>query len=452
MSDGTYTLAVRILILSTYELGHQPHHLALATAALSEAGHDVRPVDLSVDPWDLSCAEDTHAVAIAVPMHTAMRLAMDVIASLRALRPELPIALFGLYAIEGMAPVDVARFAGEFIGPLTSWADAIEANTEPITVGTAIRRAAPRTLIPVRSGLPGLSHYAHLSHGGEERLAGYVEASTGCRHRCAHCPVPVIYDGRVSIADPSSVLTDITQQVEAGARHITFGDPDFLNAPAHSRKVIRAMHDRYPDVTFDATVKVEHILEHTDVWPEFSEAGCLFVVSAFETMNDIILARLDKGHTGADAARAVDLLRSHRIEVRPSWLPFTPWTELSDIVDVFRFIASNDLVPNTDPVQLAIRLLIPKGSLLLEAPDAADWLGEYDEERLSYTWTSRDPAIDDLQRQLHDVAESQGDDAAGAFVQMRNAVATAATLDPDSIPIPAGATVGRPRLMENWFC
>jgi radical SAM superfamily enzyme YgiQ (UPF0313 family) len=444
---------VHILAVSTYELGHQPHHLALATAALTARGHTVQPIDLAVDQWRTTLLVDVDAIVVAVPMHTAMRLALDVVGSIRRERPQIPVAMFGLYAIEDMAPDGVARFAGEFLEPLTEWADAIARDTHPVDLAAAVRTASPRTLIPLRDTLPGLDNYARLSHEGDERTAGYVEASTGCRHRCRHCPVPVIYDGRVSIADPDTVLADITQQVEAGAAHITFGDPDFLNAPVHSRRVVAAMHDRHPDVTFDATVKVEHILDRPQIWAEFAAANCLFVVSAFEILNDDILARLDKGHSAADIARAVDLLRDHGIEIRPSWLPFTPWTSIVDIVDVFRFIASNDLIPNTDPVQLAIRLLIPKGSLLAGSDDASDWLGDFDADRLSYTWVSSDAAVDDLQRRLHVLAESHNhDDPVATFQRMWNEVAARADIDPESITIPAGAALARPRLMENWFC
>jgi len=41
--------------------------------------------------------------------------------------------------------------------------------------------------------------------------------------------------------------------VAAGATHITFGDPDFLNGPGHALKVVRAAHAEFPRLTFDFT-------------------------------------------------------------------------------------------------------------------------------------------------------------------------------------------------------
>ena len=216
-------------------------------------------------------------------------------------------------------------------------------------------------------------------------------------HRCRHCPVPVVYDGRIRIVALDAVLADVEQQVAAGAEHVTFADPDFLNGVAHSRRVVHAVHDRFPDLSFDCTVKVEHVLAHPEVWPEFAAAGCVFVVSAFESVDDATLRRLDKGHTAADEATAVDLLREHGIEVRPSWLPFTPWTTLDQVRALLEFVAHHDLVGNVDPVQYTIRLLLPPGSLLLDHPDVAAHLGGYDPERASHSWRSADPAMDTLQ-------------------------------------------------------
>ena len=83
------------------------------------------------------------------------------------------------------------------------------------------------------------------------------------------------------------------------------------------QRFARAVHTEFPDITFDCTVKVEHILRDESVWSELSDLGCLFVVSAFECVDDDTLVRLDKGHTTADAALAVAVLRRHGIEVRP---------------------------------------------------------------------------------------------------------------------------------------
>jgi len=469
---------MRVLLASTYELGHQPLHVASPAAALGHAGHEVRCVDLSVERWDAGALAWADAVAFSVPMHTAMRLALRAAAGVRRDRPSLPVCLYGLYATvtggrTGGALADLA-VAGEYEPALVAWADGLEpaghegrpaevgASGPPPSGGVVVALGRSPRRRPARHLLPPLDRYAHLAIGDEERLVGYVEASHGCSHRCLHCPVPAVYDGRTRVVDQDVVLADVEQQVAMGARHVTFGDPDFLNRPLHALRVVRAVHQRFPDTTFDCTVKVEHVLRHRGVWAELAGAGCLFVVSALECVNDAVLARLDKGHTAAEAAEAVVLLRHHGIELRPSFLPFTPWTTLDDLVDILDFVIEHDLVGNVDPVQFTIRLLVPEGSLLARRPELIQ-LGPYDPERLTYTWAAQDPRLDQLQSELSALVEAAvaaGEVAESIFLDV-NAMVRAAAGRPGQAGvgvggngplIATGAVTGRPRLTEPWFC
>ncbi len=404
---------MRILLVATYELGQQPTNLGAAAAHLREQGHEIRTVDVSVEPWEPALVDWADEVAFSVPMHTATRLARDLARGI-----DRPTRCFGLYADQCV----------DFASPVTWDTDA----------------SGP----PDRDLLPPLDRYARLVLGGEQRLVGSVLASVGCAHRCRHCPVPVVYDGRVKRLDEDAVLDDIAQLADAGAQHITFGDPDFLNAPPHSRRIVHGMHERFPHLTFDCTVKVEHVLRHADVWPEFAAAGCVFVVSAFESVNDDVLERLDKGHTTDDAARAVEVLRDAGIDVRPSWMPFTPWTTTGDVVALLDFVHEHDLVGSVDPVQYTVRLLLPKGSLLLAHADLAPFLGAWDDDRSSFTWTSTDPAVDDLQQRLSALVEARS--AAGADGLETYALVRAAA---GAAPVDLSTTsTGRPRLTESWFC
>jgi radical SAM superfamily enzyme YgiQ (UPF0313 family) len=436
---------MRILIVASYELGHQPLGVAAPASLLRSRGHEVRTLDLSMEQWDRELVEWADRIAFSVPMHTASRIARRAIAAARSQRPDLPIACFGLYALT-MGDVADSVIAGETDQALAAWIDGGDARS---VVDLGRHAAVPGRPLPARDLLPSLDRYARLAVDGQERVVGYVEASHGCSHRCRHCPVPVVYDGRLRIVDVEAVLDDAAQQVAAGATHITFGDPDFLNGAQHARRVVRAFHDRFPGVSFDCTVKVEHILRHEDIWSEFADAGCLFVVSAFESTDDETLARLDKGHTAADAARAVTVLREHGIEIRPSWMPFTPWTTLDQVQTLLDFVAEHDLVGNVDPVQYTIRLLLPEGSLLLTHPEVLPVLGPYDAERGAFMWASPEPAMDDLQLRLSALVEDQS--SAGADIPMiYAAIREVCGLPP--VAVDARASEMRPRLTEPWFC
>lgn len=444
---------MRILLVSTYELGHQPLQLAMPAAALLAAGHEVRCVDVAVDPLDPTAFDWADRVAFSVPMHTAMRLALQVAETIRAGWPELPLCFYGLYAQVSRGHIVRSAadtvIAGEYEPGLLAWAGGQDS-------GSVIQLTRVRARLPARHLLPALDRYVRFAVAGEERLVGSVEASRGCSHRCRHCPVPVVYDGRVRAVDEATVVADVDQLVAAGARHVTFADPDFLNAPHHSRRVIAAIHQRHPHLTFDCTTKVEHILRHPEVWPELAEAGCAFVVSAFESTSDGILQHLQKGHTVAEASEAVVLLRHHGIEMRPSWLPFTPWTSINDLVDLVDFVVSHDLVLNVDPVQYTVRLLLPEGSLLLGSPAMTPHLGPYDPTRLGWTWSHPDPAIDQLQQELATLVEGRvGQEASMIFGEIDALIRAKATTFSSAPPL-GGASSGpegeRPRLTEPWFC
>jgi len=437
---------MHVLLVSTYELGHQPLHVASPAAALRAAGHEVATLDIAVSDWAPDLVTWADAAAFSVPMHTAMRLAIKGAEEIKRQRSDVPICFYGLYAtVKG--PADVA-IAGEYEPGLLEWLTALDRSAS-VNGEAAARRISlgrQRFHLPVRTTLPPLDRYARLEIGSSQRLAGYVEASHGCVHRCRHCPVPVVYDGRTRRVPVDVVIEDVEQQVRAGAEHITFGDPDFLNRWAHSMKIVELLHARFPDVTFDITTKVSHLLRYASLVPLLAEYGCLFVVSAFESMNETILGRLDKGHTAADASRAVRLLREHGIEIRPSWLPFTPWTTADDVADILDFVATHDLVGNVDPVQYTIRLLVPEGSLMLDVMD----VGDYDADTLSYVWTS---PTDDLQRELAQIVEEgseRGSSGTELFYAVRRVVFTAAGRE---VPIGDIEIDGdRPRLTEPWFC
>jgi hypothetical protein len=432
-------------LVSTYELGHQPLDVASPAAELRARGHDVRAVDVAVDAWDPSFVDEVDAVGVSVPMHTALRLGQEVVASVRARRPTVPIAAYGLYA--GMATDVDARIAGEYEAPLADWVDGIRPSQVVHLGRHPVRR-------PDRDLLPGLDRYARLLTGcGDGVLAGAVQTARGCASRCRHCPVPVVYGGRVRPVDIEVVLADVDQLVAAGGGHVTFADPDFLSAPAHALRVVRAMGERHPQLTFDLTTKVELVLRHRSIWPALAEAGCLFVVSALECVDDAVLALLDKGHTAADASEAVGVLRVAGLDLRPSLLPFTPWTTVDGLVALVDFVVAHDLAANVEPAHWSIRLLLPQGSLLLGRPELAPHLRGYDALALSYRWNAADPEVDALQAlvaKLVEAAVAEGVGPADVTRRVAALIRTTAGLDPDVGPLEPGDD--RPRLSEAWFC
>jgi len=422
-----------------------------------------------VQPFDPALARAASFVGIAVPMHTALRLGVQAAAQVRAANPGAHVCFYGLYAwlnadylLEGLADSVVA---GEAEAALVALFEALAAGRAAESVpgvSTRAARAQPalRRLplpVPDRADLPPLDRYAAYVDGGVARRAGYVEASRGCLHTCTHCPIVPVYGGRFFAVPAEVVLADIRQQVAAGAEHITFGDPDFLNGPGHALRLARRLHAEFPRVTFDFTVKVEHILRHAALLRELAALGCTFVTSAIESVSETVLARLEKGHTVPDVDAALAILDAAGIALQPTLVAFTPWTTLDDYLAQLEFIRTRGLEAHIAPVQLSIRLLLPPRSPLLRVPDAPAWLGELDAAGFTYRWHHPDPRLDELHALVAGrvaAGEASGEPAEITHAAVRDlAYAMAGRAAPEG-PLAPRAAPRRPppRLTENWFC
>ncbi len=384
---------MNIVLISTYDLGRQPFGLASPAGWLRQDGHSVLCVDLAISHLPSLEIRTAELVAFHLPMHTATRLAAGAIAKVRLLNPAAALCCYGLYAPLNAAylrKLGVATIlGGEFEGDLRRLASGFE--TVPAAVPERLQFK-----IPDRSGLPGFAQYPKLLANGERRRAGYTEASRGCKHFCRHCPVVPVYQGQFRVVQQDIVLADVRQQVAAGAQHISFGDPDFLNGPAHARRIVEALHREFPAITYDATIKIEHLLKHRDLLPVLRNTGCLFVITAVESVQDSTLEKLDKGHTRRDFVDAVQVCREIGLTLSPTFIPFTPWTTPDDYRDLLATLAELDLIENVAPVQLGLRLLIPAGSRLLELEEISRQVEDFDESALLYRWRHADPAMDEL--------------------------------------------------------
>ncbi len=438
---------MRVLLVSTYDLGHQPFGLASPAAWLRARGHEVACVDASLAPVSTDAFAGAGVIGFFLPMHTATRLAIPLIERARRANPSARLCCFGLYAAlnrEHLRSLGIeACFGAEFETALVEFAEGRQAADTPSP-------ARQRFLTPDRSTLPPLTLYPQLVTETGSKVTGYTEASRGCKHLCRHCPVVPVYRGAFRVVSPDVVLADIRRQVEAGARHITFGDPDFLNGPAHARRIVERLHHQFPDLTYDATIKIEHLVKHREMLPLLRATGCLFVTSAVESLDDAVLAKLDKGHTRADFFTAADLMRQAGLALSPTFIPFTPWTTAASYRDLLASLHELELVENTAPIQLALRLLIPAHSLLLELSDVAACVERFDPPALLYRWNHPDPSMDWLAATaLETVKAGQREQISRReiFERLWKLAHGEAIAGP---PRPARATI--PYLEEPWYC
>ena len=447
---------MRIVLISTYELGRQPFGLASPAAWLRNAGFDVAQVDLSRQILDADLIRSAQRIAFYLPMHTATRIATMAVPKIRALNPAAELCAYGLYA-----PVnrDLLRelgvgtiIGGEFEKGLLAW-------VQGRAGGPEISLDRLQFLTPDRRGLPALDRYAHLTlPGGSTRVVGYTETTRGCKHLCRHCPIVPVYNGAFRAVQREVVMSDIRQQVAAGAQHITFGDPDFFNGPAHGLEIVRELHREHPSLSYDVTIKVEHLLKHAAVLPELRDTGCAFVTSAVESVDDRVLALLEKGHTRADFVRVAQLFRDLGMFLVPTFVPFTPWTSLGGYEDLLLALVELGLIEQAPPIQLAIRLLVPAGSRLLELDELKSVIGAFDARALSYPWKNPDQRVDELQKELEAAVQdaSKRKISRSATFEIIWKLLQRSKQEERPLPIPPvppsqnRATI--PYLTEPWYC
>lgn len=457
---------MRALLISTYELGRQPFGLASPAAWLREAGWDVECVDAAKDRLQDASLASANLIGFHLPMHTATRLAGPMMIRARQANRTARLCAYGLYAplneqwLRSLGVTDV--LGGEFESALTDIARRIKdprragLQTSPTAGGKP--RATPETLprlhflVPDRSGLPPLARYATLQVSGARKIVGSTEASRGCRHLCRHCPVVPVYNGQFRVVQKEVVLADVDAQLASGAEHMTFGDPDFFNGPTHATRIVEALHARHPSLTYDVTIKIEHLLRHRDLLPRLAGTGCAFVTSAVESLDDEVLALLDKGHTRADFFEAVALCREVGLTLAPTFVAFHPWTSLDSYRDLLDTIARLDLVEHVAPIQLAIRLLVPEGSRLLELDQMRRHLGGFDPGTLTYRWNHGAPEVDALHRDVTSLVGTRPtSDRRAMFDEIRGLAYARAGLRVPS-PIAAGPPAPVPYLSEPWYC
>jgi radical SAM superfamily enzyme YgiQ (UPF0313 family) len=463
-------LNVKVVLINPYELGRQPFGLAEPAAWLKRAGCEVQCLDLSLQMLEPEVLADADLVAIYVAMHTATRIAVAALPRIKQLAPNAHLCVYGLYAPMNEAllrELGVATVLGGEVEPaLVSLVQRLRnaglhkinhlkrhdagVQSEPV-----VSLAKIDFMLPDRSGLPALARYAHLiTPEGGSKVVGFAEGSRGCKHLCRHCPVVPVYQGKFRILPVGVVMQDIRQQVAAGAQHISFGDPDFFNGPTHAERLVRALHAEFPQLTYDATIKIQHLLAHPELLPLLKETGCLFITSAVESVDDRILEHLAKHHTNADFGRAVQLLRAAGIALAPTFVPFTPWTTLEGYIALLARLVELELIESVPPIQLAIRLLVPQGSELLKLPGFIDYLNAFDPKLLGYPWQHADVRVDGLQKEIQAwvaEAETKGITRHDSFARIWQLAHAAAGLNPPALP-EAGVVAPAAHLSEPWYC
>ena len=428
---------MKILLTSFYDLGKQPKIIAEIVDRYNSSEIDFDFFDFSVEDQNIDL-ENYDVLGIYAPMHTATILSIEYIKD-----KKLPNKMFtfGLYG----SVLEDFNSSIRYIKDIESdeLALFLEINDD--------HQFSLKNNIPNRQIFPDISNYAHLVDGSNNLIAGSVETTYGCKHSCTHCPVPISFNGSFKTYSLEKIVSDVENQVKQGAKHISFNDPDFFNGPIHALKILESLNEKFPSITYDSTIKVEHIIKYKKYFKELSSLNMVFVISAFETTNDLVLSILEKNHTSHDLNNSIEISQDFGIDIRPTWMPFSPWTELNDLSNIVKLIEKYELRETVDPIQLTIKLLIPKHSLIIKKPEINKYLGNYEKNSLSFKWEYENNDVEKLQSSLFDFILNNSElDEHKQYLGMVNIIEKCT--DTKLLTNSSYDFKNVPKLSETWFC
>jgi hopanoid C-3 methylase len=410
--------SVKILLVSTFEGGFQPMTVASATTPLLEAGYTVSVLDTYVEGIREEMFREPDLVAIAIPLFDALYPGIEIAQRVRQVNPTAHITFFGQYAT-----INSTRLAGkygdtcisgEWEEPLVGLASYLSSGSsdlisipgvvdiDQIVRGAVIHPYISRKhfRVPTRHLLPPLHKYPQLQVDklcGGKQIVGATETARGCHHKCLYCSVFASYEGRVLLVPEEIVLQDVRYLVDNGMTHLTFIDADFFNTKRHGIKILRKLHAEFPDLTYDFTTRVDHILENQETLKEMEDLGVQFITSALEFPSELVLDAVAKYTSLEQIEAAVKFLRGTSIKLNPTFIMFNPWIQLEDIAAFRVFVERNELDEIIDPVQYETRLHLYKGSPLLYSPAMKGV--ELVEHEFNYEWKHSDLRVDELYHQ-----------------------------------------------------
>lgn len=404
---------MNILIVSTFEGGYQPISALAATTSLVAEGFSPTLLDVYVDGVDEDKIKAANVIAVSMPLFDSLESGVQLIQQIKELNPSAILIAFGQYATLNPQRLSLNyvdfTIVGEWEKPIVSLANHLVLGKEFDLAGICTREMAelgsiPNPLItrknirtPLRSYAPPLAKYPQPQVEKlleRSAVVGGLETSRGCIHKCTYCSVFAAYDTKVVKVDEQYIIDDIEQMVAQGMDHLTFMDADFFNAKRRNVELIQTLHEKFPQLTFDFTTRVDFILDLEDLIPVLSECNVKFITSALEFPTQNVLDIVAKDITVEDIERAIEICNKANIKLNPTFIMYNPWIDKEELSQFQQFVIRNDLADIIDPIQYETRLKLYKGSPLLNRESTQPL--ELEEQEFHFDWKHPNPEIDNL--------------------------------------------------------
>lgn len=405
----------KVAVVSAFEAKLQPILAASAAGALRSAGAQVSAWDADVCPNDFP-GGDFDLVLISIPSYEGIEAGAEV-ASRFKLAGARRVLVCGQYAwlnagtLAELTDGVVVDEPEGMTGSLLAYArgEVTAAQVEGIFTGEGTRpkprrRTARDWRLPARDLFPPIANYPE--HSTKFGLLGNIEATRGCHHKCSYCAVYAAYGVAAIPVDADIVLADAAQLAAQGARHFAFVDAEFFNTRRHALHVMEAVADRLGPVTFELTTRFDHILEFEAEINQMTGLGLRVITSALEFPSEKVLQVFDKGIDVPGIKKAIRAAKAAGLELRPTFITFTPWVTLTEIEALEDFLDETGIADWVDHTARQTRVLLFKGSPLLGSP----WLDGVTliDRGFYYDWVHPDPAVDELWAQRRQEAVEAG--------------------------------------------
>jgi hypothetical protein len=142
-------------------------------------------------------------------------------------------------------------------------------------------------------------------------------------------------------------------------------------------------------------------------------------------------------------------MRDVGLNLAPTFVTFTPWTTWRGYRNLLQMLMDLDLTENVAPIQLAMRLLIPAGSRLLELGDIREIIRPFDRRALCYPWHHSDETLDHLCSEIQKLIRREKRRKA-TRTELFGRILELTQENPGDFHLASRATI--PYLNEPWYC
>jgi hopanoid C-3 methylase len=319
--------------------------LSLEVLAGNLDGHEVKIIDLKVEPYALKDALadfSPHVVGITgvtCEANTMLKLASAVKETVKAKvvvggvhasndpcffnRPNVDFIVIGLGKLSFRELIDALE-SGKPTDAIPGVAKADPHNR----LSFFPRTYSPSDLVeekPPRYDLVSgyREHYVLPSFGF--RL-GFVSAASGCPHRCLFCSIEKITGGRYLTHNPDAILRDI--RLLGDIPLIRLVDANTFGNTSQARELCEKIQGAGIRKNYVADVRSDTIVRHPELFVEWKKAGLRSVIVGFEEIDDGRLREMGKANSASMNSEAIGILHDIGITIVGDFIISPDWDEV----------------------------------------------------------------------------------------------------------------------------